>query len=195
MTRRRPNRYSNRKYCAFGLENGSKCFFSSKCVFVRLSRTATFVGRVSLSLCACTFLIKFFVSFDLYVFSEDTVSRHIYSERLMRIQFHAHSFQFGARALPPSDVAFVRSFWLLAANSFPRTFLIRSQLIRIEMMIFCMKDGCICLTSSNKTNATAAAAATFRLYFIFIFCFRLINLNGSERNLWSLAGRNADDYV
>lgn len=84
------NRKMKRNYCAFGLENGSKCFFFIL-LFVFLFDCRLNDGNrqqcfsLSLYLRLCAFLIKFFVSFDLYVFLEDTVSRHIYSQRLMHI--------------------------------------------------------------------------------------------------------------
>lgn len=124
--------------------------------------------------CVCAFLIEFFVSFDLYVFSEDTVSRHIYSQRLMHTQFHAHSFQFGPRALPLSlATSSIRSFWLLAANSFLHTFFICSYNSNWNDDIVYEKWLYI-LTCSNTTNAvaaatTAVATAASRCYFVLYF--------------------------
>lgn len=162
-------------------------FFSLWIDFLFDCRERPQSSAVSLSLPLCAFLIKFFVSFDLYVFLEDTVSRHIYSQRLMHIQFHAHSFQFCARALPSlrqiSVVTFVRSFSLLAANSFLHVHFSFAHAFNLNWNDDILYEGWLyILAFSNKTNADAAAA-TFRLYFILIFCFRLINLNDREKRI------------
>lgn len=68
---------------------------------------------------------------------------------------------------PSFVLSFVRSFWLLAADSFLHTFFICSHLIWIEtMMILCMRNGCIFWHSPTRRVPPSPA---HRLRFLFLF--------------------------